>query len=118
MTTVHTPGEILGEILAGSASLEGSAQGDAIAQQIQLQTAAVLLPEQDWCELCAHEDDPATEPGMPRDIVDRCLESLRRYATWESDPRYEVTYLVCGHTITRRISNPGSRIHAITEVAR
>ena len=81
-----------------------SPQNAAIAQQIRLQTAAALLPEQDWCEYCTHDEDPAPEPGMPQDIVDRALEHLPTHWDWEDGSLFDVVYLACGHTIGHRVA--------------
>lgn len=59
-----------------------------------------LLPEQEWCELCAADED--AEPGMPRDIT---ASSVEEDPTWDSllgaGPVYEVLLLDCGHTVAR-----------------
>lgn len=80
----------------------------AIAQQIHEQTLTALLPEQEWCEHCSRDDDPAPDSGMPQDIVDRAIEPLAylpdRDPDWGAGPLYEVIYLACGHTIAHQPS--------------
>ncbi len=57
-------------------------------------------PELEWCPNCALDDDPATEAGMPRVVVDRTIETdLSWDTTLGHDPEYAVTYLACGHTL-------------------
>ncbi|MDO4254316.1 MAG: hypothetical protein Q4C81_04100 [Kocuria sp.] len=106
MTTVHP----LRDVLSGSAPPADAAE---IAQQIQLQTAAALLPEQEWCEDCSRDDDPVADPegdatGMPQDVVDRSIEPLALPADWDPEwgagPLYDVARLACGHTVSRPAS--------------
>lgn len=90
-------------VVPGVLSGTASETAEAIAQQIHEQTLAMLLPEQEWCENCSHDDDSASESGMPQDIIDRAIEPLTyspdQDPDWRSGPLYEVTYLACGHTI-------------------
>jgi hypothetical protein len=91
------------DVLLGAPS-----DSDAIAQQIIMQTAAALLPEQEWCDSCSRDDDPGADPGMPQDVVRRDTEPLPLPEDWESAwgpaPHYDVTYLACGHTVARLAS--------------
>lgn len=101
MTIAHS----LGNVLSDSAPSEDA---ENIAQQIKDQNVAPLLPEQEWCEDCSGCNDPAAEPGMPQDVVNRSVEQLTLPSDWDPGwghgPLYDVTYLACGHTLARLAS--------------
>ncbi|QOT16688.1 hypothetical protein [Paenarthrobacter sp. YJN-5] len=91
--------------------IDDAPPSDAIAQQIHLQAAAALMPEQEWCGGCTPEDDPVPDveggiPGMPQDVVRRTTEPLPLpedwKAAWGPTPLYDIAYLACGHTVARR----------------
>lgn len=93
--------------------IDDAPPSDAIAQQIQLQAAAALLPEQEWCGGCTPGDDPVPDveggiPGMPQDVVLRTTEPLPLPADWKAAwgpaPLYDIAHLACGHTVARRAS--------------
>lgn len=68
------------------------------------------LPEQELCTDCAVDDDPATEPGVPQDVVARSTEqTMSSLDEWDEDafgplPVYDVVRLACGHTMAQLVS--------------
>jgi len=93
--------------------IDDSPPSEAIAQQIQLQNAAALLPEQEWCTGCTPDDDPVPDleystPGMPQDVVHRTTEPLPLPEDWKPvwgpTALYDIAYLACGHTVARPVS--------------
>lgn len=65
------------------------------------------LPEMEWCEDCAREDEPfepVLSPGGPSLVVSRSVETWELPAAdwdpaWGPAPVYDVTVLDCGHQI-------------------
>ncbi|MDO5865203.1 MULTISPECIES: hypothetical protein [Paenarthrobacter] len=80
---------------------------DDITQQILLQAAAGLLPEQEWCTDCTPGDDPVPDPeeglpGIPQAVVRRTTEALPLPEGWGPAALYDISYLACGHTVAHR----------------
>ena len=71
---------------------------------------AAIRREQELCTDCAVDDDPATEPGVPQDVVARSTEqTMSSLDEWDEDafgplPVYDVVRLACGHTMAQLVS--------------
>lgn len=78
-----------------------------IRHEQALREDAAALPEQELCPDCALDDDPATEAGVPQDVVSRSVEEQRAApGEWDAEawgqlPAYDVVLLACGHTTSR-----------------
>ncbi|MFC4048314.1 hypothetical protein ACFOY4_01350 [Actinomadura syzygii] len=64
----------------------------------------LLVVEQEWCDHCAVDDDPAAEPGMPQTVVSSTT-AADRFAPWLERT---VCVLTCGHTVETFEAIPGA----------
>lgn len=81
-----------------------------IRHEQALREGAQFLPERELCLDCALDDDPAAEPGVPQDVVDRSIgQQLASPGEWDDEawgslPLHDVAQLACGHTLARLAS--------------